>query len=700
MKKRKNIRKALAMLTVVLVTLGHGVSVVEAVSVSESNMVKDTSETSESQSDVHETIPATESSQSTETDESTQSSTVETATTETTVSSSETASSSENGSTESSTETSESQSSTDSETSTSTSESQSTTETESSTSNKPSSSTESSNSNGTTSSSTSSSTISTSETKPSSEKEETSKATGPSLDKAISGNAQTISLSDQLVTTPTDSNLNGYELPLLNQLANKQSAALISEALKQLGKPYEKDGKGSGFSNLSLPVSVYQSVFGLKDIKSYQDLSQTGKETSLEKAVPGDLLFWKEGNKIVKSAIYLGQDKLIMADQPKDQQISEDTSAETNGVRIYTISKQELESDQTEKQLENDDYVNKPDLVIHFDESKELTAHGKDLIEHYAASYDFRKNAQTEAFIASIAEDARDLGLTYDVYASVMIAQAILESGSGQSGLATAPYYNLFGIKGSAGGNSVSMTTSEDNGAGKLYSIQAAFRTYTGYKESLKDYVQLLRTGISGNNDFYKNTWRSEAKNYLQATEYLTGRYATDTSYNNKLNSLIAAYGLTQYDKPKAGNGIVLQSKESIPEEYRKLLVFPDYNGVNYNTSGSYPAGQCTWYAYNRVKQLGGSVDEYMGNGGEWGTTAKRLGYKTSTSPKAGYLISFHPGVAGSSSQYGHVAFVEAVGDDGILISEGNVIDGKTISYRIIPNELAYSQSVSYIAPK
>ena len=163
---------------------------------------------------------------------------------------------------------------------------------------------------------------------------------------------------------------------------------------------------------------------------------------------------------------------------------------------------------------------------------------------------------------------------------------------------------------------------------------------------------------------------------------------------------MIAVYELTKYDEAKAGSGVVLQSKEAIPKEYRQLLVFPDYNGVNYNTSGSYPVGQCTWYAYNRVKQLGGSVDEYMWNGGEWGATAKRLGYKTAATPKAGYLISFSPGTAGSSTQYGHVAFVEAVGKDGILISEGNVIDGKTISYRIIPNELAYSQSVSYIAPK
>ncbi|MFP9075423.1 glucosaminidase domain-containing protein, partial [Enterococcus faecalis] len=91
-----------------------------------------------------------------------------------------------------------------------------------------------------------------------------------------------------------------------------------------------------------------------------------------------------------------------------------------------------------------------------------------------------RKNPQTEAFVAAIAEDARELGLTYGVYASVMIAQAILESGSGQSGLASPPYYNLFGIKGTSGSRSVSMMTAEDNGTGEFYTIQAAFRAYTG----------------------------------------------------------------------------------------------------------------------------------------------------------------------------------------------------------------------------
>lgn len=50
--------------------------------------------------------------------------------------------------------------------------------------------------------------------------------------------------------------------------------------------------------------------------------------------------------------------------------------------------------------------------------------------------------------------------------------------------------------KGTSGSRSVSMMTAEDNGTGEFYTIQAAFRAYTGYKESLKDYIHLLRTGI------------------------------------------------------------------------------------------------------------------------------------------------------------------------------------------------------------
>ena len=49
----------------------------------------------------------------------------------------------------------------------------------------------------------------------------------------------------------------------------------------------------------------------------------------------------------------------------------------------------------------------------------------------------------TEAFISQIGESARQLGQENDLYASVMIAQAILESGS-DSLVWLYPHYNLW----------------------------------------------------------------------------------------------------------------------------------------------------------------------------------------------------------------------------------------------------------------
>ncbi|EGP5179469.1 N-acetylmuramoyl-L-alanine amidase [Enterococcus faecium] len=168
-------------------------------------------------------------------------------------------------------------------------------------------------------------------------------------------------------------------------------------------------------------------------------------------------------------------------------------------------------------------------------------------------SIHFEKNESVESFIRKIGESARKIGKENDLYASVMIAQAILESASGESQLAQAPNYNLFGIKGTHKGKGVTFTTNEDLGNGKLYAIQATFRKYENYEDSLKDYAKLLKEGITGNNRFYEGAWKIHAKTYQEATKFLTGRYATDTSYNKKLNGLIETYDLTTYDKEVAG---------------------------------------------------------------------------------------------------------------------------------------------------
>ncbi|MBL1224901.1 LysM peptidoglycan-binding domain-containing protein [Enterococcus sp. BWR-S5] len=165
------------------------------------------------------------------------------------------------------------------------------------------------------------------------------------------------------------------------------------------------------------------------------------------------------------------------------------------------------------------------------------------------AVYYIPRNLTTQAFIDEVGEDAREIAGKNNLYASVMIAQAILESGSGNSALASAPNYNLFGIKGSYEGASVNFLTQEDTGGGDMISIRASFRKYPSYKESLTDYMKLLSGGISGNESFYSGTWKNKTEEYKDATKFLTGRYATDTSYASKLNSLIEAYDLTQYDE-------------------------------------------------------------------------------------------------------------------------------------------------------
>ncbi|MCK1210720.1 glycoside hydrolase family 73 protein [Streptococcus uberis] len=167
-------------------------------------------------------------------------------------------------------------------------------------------------------------------------------------------------------------------------------------------------------------------------------------------------------------------------------------------------------------------------------------------------------SGQTQAFINQIAGTASQIAAERDLYASVMIAQAVLESSSGQSGLSQAPYYNFFGIKGSYNGGSVTMKTWEDDGLGNPYEIDQAFRAYPSIYDSLYDYANLLSSPT------YVGARRSNTLSYQDATAALTGLYATDTSYNVKLNAIIQNYGLTAYD---VVNPAVATSTTDIPSD-------------------------------------------------------------------------------------------------------------------------------------
>ncbi|WP_240394392.1 MULTISPECIES: CHAP domain-containing protein [Lactobacillales] len=126
------------------------------------------------------------------------------------------------------------------------------------------------------------------------------------------------------------------------------------------------------------------------------------------------------------------------------------------------------------------------------------------------------------------------------------------------------------------------------------------------------------------------------------------------------------------------------------PKEYEGKLKLPAPDNKNY-AGNNYPFGQCTWGAYNRMAQLGTPIEWFSGNGGNggfWWQSAKEKGYNVvKGNPKVGWAVSFTGGLAGSDPQYGHIAVVEFVNDDGsFLVSETNVVSPSsgTRSWRVI----------------
>lgn len=134
------------------------------------------------------------------------------------------------------------------------------------------------------------------------------------------------------------------------------------------------------------------------------------------------------------------------------------------------------------------------------------------------------------------------------LWASLMIAQAAHESGYGRSSLASPPYHNLSGIKGTHNGNSTLMWTWEVYG-GVRVDVLAGFRHYPSYDASLQDYANLLRRGLSWDRNYYAGTWRSNTSTVFAVLDNggLQG-YATDPNYFAAIRNIINQYNLTQYD--------------------------------------------------------------------------------------------------------------------------------------------------------
>lgn len=182
-------------------------------------------------------------------------------------------------------------------------------------------------------------------------------------------------------------------------------------------------------------------------------------------------------------------------------------------------------------------------------------------------------------FIKKIADCVDKYAYLYGIEVhSPIIAQAILESGWGKSGLAS-KYHNYFGLKcgSSWKGKSVNMATKEEYKVGTLTNIRDNFRVYDSMEAGVKGYFEFINTKRYAN-----------LKGVTSPEEYVkrikADGYATSSAYVNNIMRVIRDNNLTRFDRKKAGGkmkkedltGKVLSGKEII-DILAKRVINGDY---------------------------------------------------------------------------------------------------------------------------
>lgn len=290
------------------------------------------------------------------------------------------------------------------------------------------------------------------------------------------------------------------------------------------------------------------------------------------------------------------------------------------------------------------------------------------------------------------------------VLASLTIAQAILESGWGKSGL-TVKANALFGIKAGSTwkGKVYSAQTQECYDGVSYTTITALFRAYDSWEASVSDHSALL-TGLARYKAVVGETDYKKACVAIRAAGY-----ATDPTYSDKLINIIESYGLTAYDSvsaPPAGSnnntkGAVkmtstdfIKKLQNIVDHYKTLYVMGCFGAP---LTGGNVQRYCTNHDYNKqaartamIKAAANQNPPVYGfdcvcliKGVLWGWS----GDASKSYGGAGYAVNGVPDIGadtmitkctGVSTSFGNIVPGEAVwlpGHIGVYIGGGKVIE-------------------------
>lgn len=223
-------------------------------------------------------------------------------------------------------------------------------------------------------------------------------------------------------------------------------------------------------------------------------------------------------------------------------------------------------------------------------------------------------------FIEKIGSLAREDMKKTKILASLTIAQAILESNWGKSSLAQEPNNNLFGIKGEYNGKYVTLPTKEYEN-GKWVTINAKFRKYPNWEESISDHSSLF-------NRLSRYSNLRGCTDYKLACKYVReDGYATDPSYTAKLINLIEKYNLNRFDYVNINKKNidelakeVINGKWGNGEDRKKRLTNAGYNyqEVQNRVNQILGANNKVYYTVKRGDTLSAIAKKY-------GTTVNQL---------------------------------------------------------------------------
>ena len=179
-----------------------------------------------------------------------------------------------------------------------------------------------------------------------------------------------------------------------------------------------------------------------------------------------------------------------------------------------------------------------------------------------------------ETFIRKVAEKVSKYAPLYGISVhSPIVAQAIIESGWGKSGLAS-KYHNYFGLKcgSSWKGKSVNMATKEEYKVGTVTNIRDNFRVFDDFDDGIRGYFEFINTSRYANLKGVKNP-----EEYVRRLK--ADGYATSSKYVDNIMRVIRDNKLTRFDRNGDGDmkkeeltGKVLSGKEIIDILARRVV--------------------------------------------------------------------------------------------------------------------------------